>query len=363
MSSPDTTSDPPARPCSNCGAGMERHQDWCLECGTAAPGRLGGLRPGWRAVTTTLGLTLVLVAGAGAASYAALSSDANREAIAAAPMDGTPVAQAPPPVPAPAAPLVTPPAAPGVPVAPAVPAVPVAPGTPGTPAAGVPVPTVTSPAPKLPVAPKVVPVAPATGKSTAQVKPKATTPRTKPGSGDTAAGSRGAGTNADGKDTKVDTPLTPIALDKGSVSVYDPYERAVAPGNPARAHDDDAKTSFEVGAPEDGKDLQVGVVIDLKSVKQVRALEIATKTPGGRLEVYATDSSALPSDILDTRWDHPASRANVDGGTRGGNKAGDGLERVVLPKGGAKYRYVTLWFTTPPTGTRRVGLTEIKILG
>ncbi|MDQ3631336.1 MAG: hypothetical protein M3417_08755, partial [Actinomycetota bacterium] len=226
----------------------------------------------------------------------------------------------------------------------------------GTPAAGGPVPTVTSPALKLPVAPKVVPVAPAGAKTTAPVRPKSTTPRTapstKPGSDDTAAGSRGEGTNADGKDTTVDKPLKAIALGKNAVSVYDPYKRSVTPGNPADAHDGDAKTSFEVGAPDDGKDLQVGVVIDLKSVMQVREVEIATKTPGGRVEVYATDSSALPTDILDTRWDHPASRANLDG-----------VERITLPKGGAKYRYVTLWFTTPPKGTRRVGLTELKVFG
>jgi hypothetical protein len=338
---------------------MEHHQDWCLECGTAAPGRLGGVRPGWRAATTTLALTLVLVGGAGAASYAALSSDANREAIAGAPMDGTPVAQVPPVVPAPPAPVVP---APVAPVAPAAPGTPAAPGAPGTPARGVPVPTVTTPALKLPVAPKVVPVAPAGAKPTPRVKLPAERPA-KPGSDDTAAGSRGEGTNADGKDAAAAAPLKPIALAKGAVSVYDPYKRAVAPGDPARAHDDDAKTAFEVGAPAGGKELQVGVVVDLKSVTQVRGVEITTKTPGGRLEVYATDSSALPPDILDTRWDHPASRANVDGGTRGGNKAGDGVERIMLPKGGAKYRYVTLWFTTPPTGTRRVSLSELELLG
>ncbi|MBA2347491.1 MAG: hypothetical protein H0V81_04280, partial [Solirubrobacterales bacterium] len=79
MDTPETTSETPERSCASCGHAMERHQDWCLECGTAAPGRLAGARPGWRAVGTTLALTLVLVGGAGAASYAALSSDANRE--------------------------------------------------------------------------------------------------------------------------------------------------------------------------------------------------------------------------------------------------------------------------------------------
>jgi hypothetical protein len=40
---------------------MAQEQDWCLSCGTAAPGRLGE-RPGWRAALTVLGATLALVA-------------------------------------------------------------------------------------------------------------------------------------------------------------------------------------------------------------------------------------------------------------------------------------------------------------
>ncbi|HWT92869.1 MAG TPA: hypothetical protein VN238_07720, partial [Solirubrobacteraceae bacterium] len=40
--------EPAARACTNCGAGLTPEQDWCLECGTAQPGRIGG-RPGWRA--------------------------------------------------------------------------------------------------------------------------------------------------------------------------------------------------------------------------------------------------------------------------------------------------------------------------
>ncbi len=324
---------------------MQRHQDWCLECGTAATGRLGGLRPGWRVATTTLALTLVLVGGAGAASYAALSSDANREALTEAQAgSGTPVAQAPPAVPAPAAPVV---AAPVAPVGPAVP-------------------TVVAPAAKLPVAPKVTPIVP-DKKTVAQVTPLPATatpkPKSTPRSGDTAAGDRGEGTSADGAAAAPGGKLTPIALGADAISVYDPYKRAVKPGDPAEAYDGDTQTTFEIGAPDDGKEMQVGIVIDLESAKQVRGFEFTTTTPGGRAEIYATDSSSLPPDILDTRWDHPASRSDVDGGSRGGNKAGDGVERIVLPKGGAKYRYVSLWFTTPPEGTTRVGLTEVKVLG
>ncbi len=342
MTEPEMTPDAaPDRLCANCGSGMQAGQDWCLECGTAAPGRLGGLRPGWRAVSTTLALTLVLVGGAGAASYAALSSDANREATASVPMDGAPVAQAPPVVPAPAAPVTPAPPAPAGP----------------TGASGA-IPTVETPAAKLPTAPKVTPPAVTTTNAQVTPAPTTTTPATttpapsKDTTKDADGVDRGEGTSADGDTTAADEALEPIALGADALAIYDPYKRATNPGDPANAYDSDSGSTFTVGAPDDGKELQVGVVVDLEAAKQVRGLELTTSTPGARLEVYATDGSALPPDVLDTRWDHPSSR-----------KAIDRKERIVLPKGGAKYRYVLLWFTTPAEGSRRVGITELKVLG
>jgi hypothetical protein len=82
------STDAPTQVCPTCGAGMAAGQDWCLECGSAAPGRLGG-RPGWRAVGTITGLTAVLVAGAAAAGYAAITDPAPNGG------SGTPVAQLP----------------------------------------------------------------------------------------------------------------------------------------------------------------------------------------------------------------------------------------------------------------------------
>src|SRR4029079_2907457 len=69
----DVKPDPRTRTCKSCGEPLEPGQDWCLACGTAA-GRLGE-RPGFRSSMTVLGLTALLVAGAVAASYAALRED------------------------------------------------------------------------------------------------------------------------------------------------------------------------------------------------------------------------------------------------------------------------------------------------
>ena len=71
---------------------MEADQDWCLNCGTAAPGSLGE-RPGWRAASTVIALALLLVLGAIGAGYAALTGDSQPQQQASTP----PAATAPPP--------------------------------------------------------------------------------------------------------------------------------------------------------------------------------------------------------------------------------------------------------------------------
>lgn len=300
-------------------------QDWCLECGTAAPGRLGA-RPGWRAVATTLALTLVLVGGAVAASYAALSSESTREVSAAAPPDGTPVAQVPAAVPAPPAPVVAP--------APVVPPV-------AAPAGAVPLPTApkVTPLPKVPVVtPPAIrsPVAPSTATA-----PKPSTSSTRP---------------------SAPAVLAPVPLGADAGSLYDPYARVTEQGDAADAYDGDAKTTWNVTAKADGSPMGLGYLVDLGAAKTVRAVELATATPGFRVEVYATDSSALPPDILDTRWAQVGARSKVDQGTQGSNKAGDGKERIVLEKGTGDARYVLLWLTTPPAEGPSVGLTQLDLL-
>lgn len=333
MDMPETTADAPTRTCATCEAPLERQQDWCLECGNAAPGRLAGARPGWRAVITTLALTLVLVGGAGAASYAALSSDANREATASVPGDGSPVAQAPPGVPAPAAPVIPAPVAPKVKIP--------APKLPATPKTS----EIPTPAPsRTPLPP---PSTPAPTKTQPSSTPKATPdPKAEPAP-------RGQGTSARGGKDQPAATLQPLALGADAVSVYDPYDRAVQPGDTADAYDGDASTSFALTSKDDGQELQVGLVVDLGARKEVGGVELTTGTAGGRVEVYATDSAALPADILDTRWDHPASQPNL----------GTGTTRIRFPKGGANYRYVTFWFTVPPKSGRTVQVKELKLLG
>ena len=345
---------PQTRQCDACGAAMERGQDWCLECGTAAPGRLGA-KPGMRAAATVVSLTLALVGGAVAASYAALSTDSQQEANRPAPPSGDPVAQAPPgqlqtPAPSDALP---PGAIPGQPAPPAVPptTTPTVPTVPQTATPQVPnIPSFTPPSStRTPTVPRVTPPSTATPPPTTdddddEGTQTTTTPTTT---------------------TPQKQGPQPIAIAAGAASHYDPSKRATAKGDPADAVDDSTSSAWFVTTADASKDMATGLVIDLGSKKGVRVLELATSTPGFRAEIYAADSDELPPDILDTRWAHITDRSNVDetGKTKDRNVKGDGKERVVLGGGSAKYRYVLLWITTPPDGGPTVRISDVDLLG
>jgi hypothetical protein len=297
---------------------MANNQDWCLECGTAAPGRLG-TRPGLRAAVTVAIATLLLAGGAVAASYAALSGDANRTAAAAAPPSVAPVAVAPPATPP--APTPTAPPATGVPG--------VVPGATAPPTV---LPKITLP-PVIP--PHVNPVPPV---AVTPVTPPAVTPKPKP-----------AGP-------------TRYTLGADALGLYDPYGAATDKGDPADAYDKDLKTSWFVTS-KNAQNMSVGLVIDLEKARSVKTIELATPTPGYRVEVYATDSDELPPDILDSRWNHVRDRSRVDETTRDGSKKGDGGERIALRDGAGTYRYLVLWFTAPPKAGPTVRITELAIVG
>jgi len=306
---------------------MQAGQDWCLTCGTAAPGRLGS-RPGWRTVNSVAAVTLVLITGAVAASYAALSGDASSKAGQAPPASVTPlpgqVAQVPDAVvPPPTTPPVVPP----------------------------------PPTPKVPKTPKipVTPVTPVTPPQTSgDDEPNTATSDTDP--------STTATTDADEPTTPAVT-LTKIELGADAMSAYDPGKRITRSGDTADAYDGDRTTAWSVTTPDDGFPMQVGLLVDLESPKMVKQLNLGSTTPGGRVEIYGAVGSALPPDILDTRWEQVAARSNVDGTSKFGNRVGDKREKIRLLNGGGRFRYVLVWFTTPPKASTTARVTELDVLG
>jgi hypothetical protein len=320
--------------CDVCGSKMERGQDWCLDCGRAAPGRLGA-RPGWRAAFTVVGVTLLLVCCAVVASYAALTSDAERSASAPSPGSGQPIIAGTPPVAQPD---------PGTPIQPG--------GTgPGTtaptatiplPAAGkpiIPVPQTGAPLPNTPVIPSGKKT-PATG---AQPPAGATAPT---------PGTQGpTGTQAPA------APASPriVPLKANAASTYDPAKRAGAEFGPAaNAVDKDPDTVWDVVVPADGQPLGVGLLIKLGAPLALQSLKLVTPTPGFRVELYgAVDDKQLPADIIDKRWIHLTDRKAVVSGEQISLKgAGDG----------AKVKLFMLYFTrVADTSDPRVAIGNVEL--
>jgi hypothetical protein len=348
--------DPVARTCRACSAPMDPAQDWCLECGTAAPGRLGS-RPGWRAASTIAGLTLLLVLGAVAASYAALTSEPAQVAAQAAAPSAVPVQPVTPVVPVEPVPTTTTPTD-------ELPEV----DAPSSGAGDIPPPTdfgdvgddTTSGVDSTPITP-VTPIDPGTGSDS--------------GTGfGTGSGSSGGTTDTETEtdaDTDTDTDTgsdtTAIELDAKAGTVYDPYANAVEKNDPARALDGNSSTSFTARAADGADTLGFGYAIALDDPSEVREIVLRTKTAGFRVEVYGARTRTVPPDVLDDRWIHIRDRADVDATVGGsppdGNTNGDGEERIELGDkvAGKRLRHVLLWFTLAPENGPTVQLTEVEL--
>ena len=303
----------PPRTCASCGGPLDPEQDWCLACGTAAPGRLGE-RPGWKAALAVALLATLLVASAVAAAYAAMTDDAAREASAPATAD--------------IAPQATP-----------------APQTP--PAEQPPIqatveddlPQVSSGTGSGTGAPAAEPLPGTSSSSSAPPIDDATT------EDDGAAEDTATGTNT--------TPPTPqrieVAEDAGQL--YDPLERARNAGTESKALDGDPKTNWAFSS-SDPVQPGVGYAVTLDKAQGIKELRLRTGTPGFKVEVYATDEATPPPEITDTRWAHIEDRSDV--------KA---QQRIVLGEGTSEYRTLLVWFTEPPADGARIRLTELRLFG
>jgi hypothetical protein len=337
--------------CANCGSPLAVGQDWCLECGTAVRGRLGG-GPGLASSLGVVGLTLLLVLGAVAAAYAALNSDSNKavktppaviagQVAPATPDVGTttpagvigtttPTSVATTPItPSTSVPLPTLPKIPGVTPVPGVPAGTTPPAT---------TPKTTTPAATTPA--KTTPAATTPAKTTPTVTtPTKTTPTVT---------------------TPTSTPTPPasaaneILLDTDAASTYNPYNLPASSfADPANAIDGATSTawSYQLDPSTAGKTL-VGVAIDLKTPQAVRAIKIATLSPGMTVEFYGATGPTPPVTVTDPGWVHLANRSAIKPST------------IVSLKTQAKsYRYLLVWITHAPAGvsTGSVGISELSV--
>ena len=260
------------------------------------PGRLGE-RPGWRAASTVIALALLLVLGAVGASYAALTGDSQPKQTASTPAAAAARGGAG--------------GAPGGDHAAAGrhPAAGDGDGRPRPPSPS------TLPKVKTPTAGATHGLA---DHADADDLDARTTPTPDAGTG-TSAGTTGTGdrrparapdTGTGTTTTPADTGPKPIELNGDAGTIYDPFKRAKASGETTRALDGDPTTSWYVD-PTIPTQIAVGYVVDLGKLQGVRQINLQTPTPGFRVEIYATDETTPPPDILDTRWSHIKDVSNV----------------------------------------------------
>jgi hypothetical protein len=302
----------------NCAALLEDGQDWCLECGTAQPGRLGS-KPGWRPALVVVAITTLLVAGAVAAAYAALTSDAERTASAPPPASAQPVT---PPAPAPVE---------------------------ATPAPTDETPSV--PAPKSDPAPKADSGSSSTDSGTSGSSGSSGSVDTSGDSfdsGSTDSGTTGSTGSSGTTDTEDEGNTTPkpkpspiIALSPGAASTFDPHDRAGGlTGDPADAIDGKRATAWEAPVNADGK-VDIGLLVSLDKAQAIEKVRVLAGTPGFTVELYGSKLGTAPD--------------AAPGATKYWTKLDDtrdfGTDEK-LNAGGGTYRHLLLWFTDQPADTK-----------
>ena len=326
---------PKPRNCSNCGADLADVQEWCLECGQRQPHR-GRWSAGLAALV--VGGVIALAGGGSALSYVALRDDATDQSSKI-------LAQAPPP---------------GAPLPGGGETGPATGGTPGatppastTPSATTTTPTTTPKAPPLihvqihpsPTAP-TVPVVPGTQPGGTTTPGTTTTPST--------------GTTSKPRRVKI-VPKRPADSNQRYAKGYSPTNAVdfdplgdghEHPTEVRNAIDRNLGTSWSTLSYPQGLPHPLGLFVDAGSQVNVRAMEIATTTPGFSVSIYGSTTypgSAPPGN----GWQLVAQ------GTVGSAQSAIGLGG----QGAAKFEYYLVWITSLPAGRDRATISEITLHG
>jgi hypothetical protein len=296
---------PHAGSCKRCGTALAPGQDWCLQCGAGAPGSLG--TPSWRSAATILAIVAVLVLGAAAAAFAALSKDSGK-----APVVTKTVAQAP---------VATTPAG-------------TTPGTPGTlgttPTTKATLPLGTVKPPKIPL----TAVTPKASETTTATTTPATETKTTPATNTTST------STTPSEKTGEESQQAAIILDTNAASTYNPYNYPASGfGDPSLAIDGDTSTAWtaQVNAATAPK-MAEGLLIDIKAKERVAVLELITSTPGMTVQVYGANGHTAPATITAPAWT-PLSPPEV---------VKKKHLRIALRHSAKAFTFVTLWISKAP---------------
>ena len=374
----DPVSSAPPRLCGACGAALLEEQDWCVECGTAAPGRLGPSRS-VKGALAVVAATVVLAGGAAVTIFASVDDSSARDAAGPTTALGgaTPpqVAQVPPSY----IPGKTNPSSPAGDAGSAIGSLPGVPSTdltPSTPSVTPSFPDGSTPtfpdSSSIPSFTPSFPSTPPTGGSGSTGGPGSTGSGTSgsgsdadsgsgssgsssSGSGGSSSGNSGENAEDQGPDTSALPTPTPLSLTSATDDIFDPFGNATSKQADGRAIDGDSDTSATFDIRSGDEDPQVGLQIDLSTVKRIRGITLTTSTPGFRAEIYTTDSSTLPKQITDPRFAHQ-SEADI-------RSVAEGTTKRLLDGIGPRTRHVVIWITRPPANGRTVKISEVQLLG
>jgi hypothetical protein len=291
---------------------MDGAQDWCLQCGTGAPGSLSTPAPSWRSAAVVLGVSAILVAGAATAAYAAWGKEPTKSRHVLEIVAQTP------------APTTTAPA-PGA----STPAVP----------KGIRTPTTIKPTrrravvkpPKIPVTARIPVTSSGNSQpSTSSAGQTTTTPSQKT-------------TTSGSSTTSTEPQPTAITLDTNAAATYNPYNYPSSRfGDPSLAIDGETATSWTAQVdPAVAPKMAEGLVIDLKTARKLSAVGLVTSTPGMTVQVYGANGSALPTSITDPTWVQLSS-ARVEKNKHSSIKLRDSSRA---------FRFVTLWISKAPASS------------
>jgi hypothetical protein len=260
----------------------------------------------------------VLVLGAAAAGYAALSKSSPRPRSVTT---TAPQAAVPPSAAAQPTPTVPPPATTGKTPTPAVPVKP----------------------PKIPLT-ATIPKAGTKAVTPPAVTPPATIPPAAP------------------KTTAPAEPPQPaaIVLDTNAASSYDPAGYPAASfGDPSLAIDGDTSTAWTAPVnPSTAPAVAEGLLIDLKSSRRIGSIELVTSTPGLTVQIFGSAAAKAPTTVTDKAW-VKLTRAVVVHKRHAHLKLGNAAHG---------FRFITVWISRVPAsavGTPqapgRISLNEVEL--
>jgi hypothetical protein len=310
---------------------MQAGQDWCLQCGAGAPGSLG--TSGWHVGGAIAAVAVVLVLGAAAAGYAALSKGTPKAQTVT-----TTVAQAT--VPGPTTPATT---------------------TPVTPGATATTPTVKTTPPLGAVKPPKIPLTAVTPKASEKATKTITPAETKTTPATTTpSSSTPSSTGTSDESTSEESQQSAILLDTNAATPYNPYNYPASWfGDPSLAIDGDTSTAWTAQVnPASAPAMAEGLLLDLKAKLKIAVLQLVTSTPGMTVQVYGASTKTVPASITDPAW-VPLSAFKV---------VKKKHVRLKLRDSKKAFTYITLWISKAPesaigtaTAPGHVDINEVEL--